>query len=83
MQTELQSEGDFAAAEGEDSVVEEAAVTGTLPCRALGLMHAYKGSERLLVTVSNRVYCYMISSLHSHTLFTLHITQDWDGPRKC
>ena len=43
MQTELQSEGDFAAAEGEDSVVEEAAVTGTLPCRALGLMHAYQG----------------------------------------
>lgn len=34
MQAELQSESD-AAAEGEDAVVEEAAVTGTSPCSSL------------------------------------------------
>ena len=34
MQAELQSEGD-ALAEGEDAVVEEAAVTGILPCSPL------------------------------------------------
>lgn len=78
MQAELQREGD-AAAEGEDAVVEEAAVTGTHPCSPLGaqtmLTHAPGGcmlrevSYRASGSLSDYVFGRMIH-LPTHKPFT-------------